>query len=91
MPLEVRASPIGIQRLKEGGMGMQGEVPPMLVAPAFVEALLPGEIPEDPVLRSFLVSIQVLATKCAREKETSHYGRCCAWHDHAVRRHFVSG
>ena len=40
-------------------MGMQGEVSAMQDAPAFAEALLPCEVPDDPVLRSFLVSIQV--------------------------------
>jgi hypothetical protein len=38
---------------------MQGEAAQMLDAPAFAEALLPCEVPDDPVLRSFLVSIQV--------------------------------
>lgn len=48
---------------------MQGEVSPMLDAPAFAEALLPCEVPDDPVLRSFLVSIQVHLAFLSRKNE----------------------
>ena len=50
---------------------MQGEVSPMLDAPAFAEALLPCEVPDDPVLRSFLVSIQVHLAFLSRKNEPS--------------------